>query len=444
MFLVALVALIGMLVGLVALIRGRMVRLGVRNRKTAAALLVVCIVVFALSLPPSDPESQPGPDQDVGQTAAPEDAPVGEETFEPDPEGAEAPEGEGKKEEPDAEVEVSEPPAAGEEEPDGELAVHFIDVGQGDAILIEAPGGAALIDGGTRQAGEIVVQYLVRRGIRRIDLVVATHPHADHIGGLIDVLRNFEVHQVVDSGQPHTTATFDDYLTEVEKQVDAGSCVYEIPEGQVVDLGSGAAVTVLGPDSVAESLNDGSVVCRLDFGSTSFLFTGDAEHTAEERLLNRGSDLEADVLKVGHHGSATSTSPAFLTAVSPAHAVICVGDDNSYGHPHRETLDRLAEAGTRIYRTDVHGTVIFVSDGRELKVNAEPWTGPAQVEEEPDPGEDEGERFVGSVKSDVYHYPDCRHAESISPANLRWFDSVEQARQAGYRPCAACRPPGGE
>ncbi len=449
---IALAAFLGILVGLVALVRGSLVSLGLKNRRAAAGLLVVCLVVFAVSVPPADPETEPEPYDDPTEASAAVEAGPGEGvTDDPEDEADEAAEEgdapdqpEGEEAETGTEVEVSEAPRASEEaEAVGQLAVHFIDVGQGDAILLEAPDAAVLIDAGTRGAGEIVVQYLVRRGIRRIDLVIATHPHADHIGGLIQVLRNFQVDRIIDSGQPHTTKTFDDYLTEVERQVDEGHCVFEVPEDQVVDLGSGAVLTVLGPDTAMGSLNDGSVVCRVDFGSTSFLFTGDAELAAEERLLRRQADVKVDVLKVGHHGSRTSTSSSFLTAVSPAHAVICVGDGNRYGHPHVEVLHRLQNAGVEIYRTDVHGTVIFVSDGRELTVNVQPWVGAPESEEKEDDS-DEGEGFVGSVRSDVYHYPACRHAESILPANRHWFDSPEDAREAGYRPCGVCRPPGGE
>jgi len=316
------------------------------------------------------------------------------------------------------------------------LAVHFIDVGQGDAILLLVqPGATVLIDGGPRAAGQTVVNYLTERGVKELDLVIATHPHADHIGGLIDVLEAFKVKRVIDSGQPHTTKTFDDYLTAVERQVEAGHCVYETPEGQIVQLASNVTLKVLGPDRDLSSLNDNSVVARVDFGKTSFLFTGDAEKEAEERLLARGVDLKADVLKVGHHGSSTSTSAAFLAAVAPAYAVICVGAGNSYGHPTEQTLNRLAAAGARIYRTDVSGHVVFTSDGTTLTTAAAAWAAPA-----PQPPASQG-MFVGSKKSDKYHWPTCRHAKTIRPENEIWFESAEAARKAGYTPCGVCRPP---
>ncbi len=319
------------------------------------------------------------------------------------------------------------------------LAVHFIDVGQGDAILIETrPGLIVLIDGGTRTAGRVVVDYLVARGIREIDIVIATHPHADHIGGLIEVLRSFTVHRVIDSGVPHTTATYRDFLLAVEAQPDT---LYEFPENQVIQLSDSVTLSILGPDQPFSSINDNSVVCRVDFGSTSFLFTGDAEHAAEARLLARGVNLNADVLKVGHHGSRTSTTQAFLDAVGPDHAVIQVGAGNTYGHPADETLIRLEAAGAEVYRNDIHGHIVFESSGTAIMASVSPWINePSSSEGPQDPGA-EPNRYVGSTRSDRYHHPTCRHAETILPHNERWFSSAAEALQAGYEPCGGCAPP---
>ncbi|MDP2873614.1 MAG: ComEC/Rec2 family competence protein [Bacillota bacterium] len=248
------------------------------------------------------------------------------------------------------------------------LRVHFLNVGQGDAILIQSsPGGTALIDGGPRAAGPGVVTYLKAQGVGRIDLLIATHPHADHIGGLVNVLGAFPVARIIDSGMPHTSDTFSDFLSAIEKQVLAGGCVYETPESQVAQLAANVTVTVLGPERLASSANDSSVVCRLDFGSTSFLFTGDAEEPAERALILAPKPLDADVLKVGHHGSSTSTSAPFLAAVTPIHAVVSVGT-NTFGHPSSITLNRLTAAGATVHRTDVAGHIIFESDGESLQI----------------------------------------------------------------------------
>jgi competence protein ComEC len=249
------------------------------------------------------------------------------------------------------------------------VTVHFLDVGQGDSILIEAvPGPVVLIDGGPSSAAKTVVDYLVARGIRVIDLVIATHPHADHIGGLPAVLERFPVRRVIDSGTPHTTLTYDRYLTALERQVEAGDCVFETAAGQVFRLAPAVTLTVLGPHPAASltGLNNNSVVTRLDAGAVSFLFQGDAEQEAEADLLSRGVALSADVLKAGHHGSFTSTTEPFLVAVAPRYAVVMVGRDNRYGHPHPNTLNRLAAHGVTVLRTDLDGTVVFATDGVSL------------------------------------------------------------------------------
>ena len=325
--------------------------------------------------------------------------------------------------------------------------VHFLDVGQGDSILIEVTGFTVLIDGGPRSAGQTVVEYLVRRGIRELDLVIGTHPHEDHIGGLIEVLQTFPVKRVIDSGQPHTTRTFDQYLSEIERQVDQGHCTYEIPEEQIIPLGEEVLLHILGPTQDLGSLNDNSVAARLDVGNVSFLFTGDAERRAEEDLLTRGAEVRADVLKVGHHGSRTSSGVAFLDAVSPTHAVIPVGTDNRYGHPAPEVIERLVARGILIFRTDQQGSITFSTDGIHLSVDREPWhetSLESASEEQSNPlAETEGSSlsFVGSRQSDRYHYENCRHVQSIHSSNLLHFASAEEAQRQGYVPCGACRPP---
>ncbi|MFO7941540.1 MAG: ComEC/Rec2 family competence protein [Bacillota bacterium] len=248
---------------------------------------------------------------------------------------------------------------------DNELRAHFIDVGQGDAILLTAESANILIDGGSRSAGDALVDYLRKLGIERLDLVVASHPHEDHIGGLLAVFEHFPVDTVLDAGVPHTTATFDRYLTRLERMVGEDGTQYLTPEGQTLRFGD-VTVEVLGPRFAYDSLNDNSVVCRVGFRRTSFLFTGDMERETESDLLGSGENVEADVLKVSHHGSRSSTSEEFLRGVSPAHAVICVGEDNSYGHPADEVLERLSEYGVRVHRTDSSGTLLFISDGESI------------------------------------------------------------------------------
>ena len=254
--------------------------------------------------------------------------------------------------------------------PTGDLQVHFIDVGQGDSILIRTPSGASmLIDGGDTDTG--VVQYLKSNGITRLDIVVATHPHADHIGGLVQVLKAIPVAKVVTNGQPTTTKTYENFLDTIA----AGKSAYvEVKRGDTINL-DGLVFTVLSPANVlGNDLNNNSIVLRLVYGKVSFLFEGDAQADAEASMLASSvSPATATILKVGHHGSRTSSTPAFLALVKPAVAIYSAGKGNVYGHPHPETLAALATVGATVYGTDVNGTVIVTTDGNTYKVS--PATG---------------------------------------------------------------------
>ncbi|MCL2170410.1 MAG: MBL fold metallo-hydrolase [Defluviitaleaceae bacterium] len=251
---------------------------------------------------------------------------------------------------------------------DGEMLVHFIDVGQGDAVLIQTAQGNMLIDGGDNHMGERVVAYLRARGVARLDYVVATHPHADHIGGLIAVLNSIPVNQIIMPNVVHTTRTFERFIDAIEAH---NIPVREPAVGSTITLGD-AEFTIIAPNlglgSGARGLNDYSVSLRLEFGRTSFIFTGDAETRSENEMLEAGHNLRADVLHVGHHGSTTSTTAPFLDAVRPTIAVINVGADNMYGHPHGAVVRRLEAARIRIYRTDHHGNIIITSNGNRLTV----------------------------------------------------------------------------
>lgn len=250
----------------------------------------------------------------------------------------------------------------------GDLTVHFIDVGQGDSLLIQTPAGKTmLIDAGPDDAGAAVVSYLKKQGIRSLDVVVATHPHSDHIGGMSAVLNNIPVKQFIDSGFPSTTPDYEDMLNIIDKK---NIPFRTVSAGDIISLDPSLTITVLNPQKTffADDVNQNSIVLRVTYGKTAFLLVGDAGFVAENAMMMSGEELGADVLKGGHHGSSSSTSAQFLNAVVPQIGVIEVGAGNSYGHPTATTLKRLKTAGVDVYRTDLDGTISIVSDGLTVKV----------------------------------------------------------------------------
>lgn len=245
------------------------------------------------------------------------------------------------------------------------ITVHFIDVGQADSILIQQGGAAMLIDGGNNTDGEFVKEYIGRQNITQLDYIIATHPHEDHIGGLDYIINSFNIGKVYHPRQTTTTETFKDFISAVKEN---GLSLSVPTVGEQFKLGE-ALVTVLAPNSSNyQDLNDYSIVLKVTFKNTTFLFTGDAEAVSENEMLKNDLDLKADVLKVGHHGSKSSTSSTFLNAVKPKYAVISVGEGNKYGHPGDSILERLENAGVKTYRTDINGTIIAKSDGRVITI----------------------------------------------------------------------------
>lgn len=254
---------------------------------------------------------------------------------------------------------------------ENDCEVHFIDVGQGDSQLILSGGKAILIDGGENDQGSVVVDYLHELGVKKIDLLVATHPHSDHIGGLDVVVEELEIGQILMPRLPDelvpTTRTYTDFLTAIANK---GLKITAAKEGDTYTFGEGV-LTVLGPTRDYDDLNNTSLVCRFDYGERSFLFTGDMETPVEQDLLKDDAWLDADVLKLGHHGSRTSTSVAFYRAVDPAICVISCGEGNSYGHPHSETLETIAGNDAVICRTDFQGSIVIGIDDGKFNVTTE-------------------------------------------------------------------------
>ncbi len=224
-----------------------------------------------------------------------------------------------------------------------------------------------IIDAGTNASTSSLTNTIKAMGITRFDIIVATHPHEDHIGGMDAVISQFDIGKIYMPNATTTTKTFNDVLTAIKNK---GLTITAPTSGAVFYLGQ-AQCTILAPNSQSyKDLNNYSIVIRLVYGNTSFLFTGDAQSESEKEMLLKGYNLKSDVLKVGHHGSNTATSPEFLKAVSPKYAVISVGKDNDYGHPHQVTLDKLAAAAVRVYRTDLNGTITIVSDGANLSTSS--------------------------------------------------------------------------
>lgn len=249
----------------------------------------------------------------------------------------------------------------------GTLIVHYIDVGQADSILVQLPNENILIDAGNNDDGNLVVNYLKQQGVKRLGYVIGTHPHEDHAGGLDVVIKSFEVGKVYLPKVSHTTKTYEDLLLAIKNK---GLKVTEAKGGVKLDVDPGVTAELLAPKGTGyDDLNNYSAVLRLTFGNTSFLFTGDAEDVSEAEMLQAGYNLKADVLKVGHHGSSSSTSLAFLKTVSPKYAVISAGKGNKYDHPHSETLTKLAAAGVQVFRTDLMGTIVATSDGENITFN---------------------------------------------------------------------------
>ncbi len=325
----------------------------------------------------------------------------------------------------------------------GTLKVHFLDVGQADSIFIELPSKETmLIDAGESANGSTVVNYIKQLGFSTITYLIATHPHADHIGGMTYVVNNLSIGYIYMPKASHTTQTYENLLLAIQSK---GLTIKSAKAGVSILSGSGLGVDILAPvSSTYDDLNNYSAVIKLIFGNNSFLFMGDAESLSEGQIT---ANVKADVLKVGHHGSTSSTSSAFLAKVSPKYAVIMCGVGNSYGHPHAETLAKLQSTNVVIYRTDLNSTIIFTSDGTNLTVkttksgSSTGTTGTAAttIKQTDTPTTNTVNiQYIGNLNSHKFHLPSCRTLPE--PQNRIYFNTRDGAISAGYVPCKNCNP----
>ena len=313
------------------------------------------------------------------------------------------------------------------------LTVSFIDVGQGDATLIECGNEAMLIDAGLYSEKESLVSYITRRGIRNLKYCVATHPHSDHIGAMDEVIYRYDVDTLVyplcDDGSENMNYLFD--------ACDERGVSYLNPNPMdTLTLGD-ATFTVLSPEPYAEygNLNNNSIVLKMEYGNTNWLFMGDAEKEVEKELLNQDINLSADVLKCGHHGSSTSSDVSFINAVSPEVAVISCGKNNDYGHPHRETLSTLNKREIEIYRTDQLSSIIANSDGETITfMSANETLSTITAKSKTDCG------FTGNLNRKVFHSKNCEAVTEMKENNKINFKTREDAVSKGYTPCKSCNP----
>ncbi len=245
-----------------------------------------------------------------------------------------------------------------------DLKIYYLNVGQADSILIQNQNKNMLIDAGNNGDGDNIVKYLKELQINKIDILVGTHPHEDHIGGLDDVIDSFEIGTIYMPKVATTTKTFEDVLDAIESKELKVTTPEIDSEFSLGDL----KFKILWTSDDEDNLNSSSIVLKMTFDELSYIFAGDAEAAEEKEIIKSGYNIEAQVLKLGHHGSSTSSSEEFLDKVSPSIAIIMTGEGNSYGHPHKEVLERLEARNIKVYRTDTDGTILITSDGKSNKV----------------------------------------------------------------------------
>lgn len=325
--------------------------------------------------------------------------------------------------------------------------IHFIDVGQADAALVECDGHYMLIDGGNKSDSSLIYTLLKNTKVPKLDIVVGTHAHEDHIGGVPGALNYATADLILCPVTEYDTDAFNDFKKYAVLKA-GGITVPHV--GDKYSLGS-ASIEIVGVNSTPDA-NCFSIVLMITYGNTKFLFTGDAEREAEQVILSYGKNLFADVLKVGHHGSNDSTTYPFLRDIMPKYAVISVGEDNPYGHPAEDTLSRLRDADVKVYRTDMQGDIYCTSDGEEVtffverNADANTLTNPVKVVEPSEPESSPadipvGTDYVLNTNTKKFHYPSCNSVKKMGEKNKSFFTGTrDELLNMGYDPCGNCKP----
>jgi len=317
---------------------------------------------------------------------------------------------------------------------DTSLIVSYIDVGQADSILIQQGNKSMLIDAGNYEDGDAIIKYIKRKGIKRLDCVVGTHPHEDHIGSLSKIIDTFVIGTIYMPKVATNTKTFENTLLSIKKK---GLKIKEARAGVSIDFGK-TKTSIIAPVSPKyEDLNNYSAVIKMTYGKNSFLFMGDAETLSEKEILKdvrKNFKTKVDVIKIGHHASGSSSSWPFLKAVlsDNSYAIISVGKNNDYGHPHAETIAKLRKIGAKILRTDELGTIVIKSDGKTIAYNKM-----SSVKTTPAPANEAG-KYIGNKNSKKFHKSTCKSLPIEK--NKVLFDSREEAIKQSYEPCGVCNP----
>lgn len=324
-----------------------------------------------------------------------------------------------------------------------DMLVHFIDVDQGDSAFIELPNGeSVLIDAGETDQADKVVTYIYGQGYDTVDYVIATHAHSDHIGGLPTVLGSFNISNFYMTSAVATTQIYEDMLNAADN---SGADIHNIMAGDIILDEANLLIEAVAPKEIDEDeQNNNSIVIKLTYGNNKFLFTGDAGKSEEDGIW---TNIKCDVLKVGHHGSGTSSSANFLKKVEPTYAVISCGMNNSYGHPDDSVLKRLDERNIDVYRTDIQGTIVFTANGKDISVNVKPSeyippvvTTTEQQTQTEIVTQGGGTTYVLNTNSMKIHYPDCSSVDDMKEENKAFTNDYEAAIAQGYKSCGRCKP----